>query len=137
MFKFKFKMVALLPCVGALLLPVLSHGADDSPKWGAVEKAVRTPVTGGSGYYDAEKIERDGDVIRFKVYASVEMSDSRVIDEVAINCETHEMARVKSVSAAGKSEWEAPAKLFAGEGMYATARELCKWGPGFWKRLAD
>ena len=135
----KSKIVALSLCAGALLLPAVSQAADSDVKWGASAQTTRMQAEGTKTYYEPEKVERDGDVIRVKLYGSLEMSDTRVVDEVAVNCETHEMARLKAGAGtpAGKREWEAPSKIFAGEELYGTARELCGWGAGFWQKLAD
>ena len=108
------------------------------PQWGSsTEQTTRAQVVGGKGYYDTDKVAKEGNVIRLKLYATASMSDTRVTEEVAINCETRETARLKSGAAAGKEVWEAPTPLLAGEALYATARTLCEWGPGFFKRMAD
>lgn len=136
---FSFLRCAIsMGCVLSLLLPATVQAADGSPQWGtSTEQTTRAQVVGGKGYYDTGKVVKEGNVIRLKLYATASMSDTRVIEDVAINCETRETARLKSGAPAGREVWEAPSPLLAGEAMYATARELCGWGPGFFKRLAD
>ncbi|MBP9713694.1 MAG: hypothetical protein KBD60_08385 [Sterolibacterium sp.] len=130
-----------IPLIFAVsLCPVMAQAdeAGSGPRWGSsTEQTTRAQVVGGKGYYDTEKVAKEGGVIRLKLYATASMADTRVIEEVAINCETRETARVKSGAPAGKEVWDAPSPLLAGEALYATARELCGWGPGFFKRLAD
>lgn len=136
-------MSTLLRCAMSMgcvlsLLSATGHAADAGPQWGtSTEQTSRAQVVGGKGYYDTDKVAKEGNVIRLQLYASASPSDTRVIEDVAINCETRETARLKSGSPAGKEVWDAPSPLLAGVALYATARELCGWGPGFFKRLAD
>ncbi len=131
----KSMIIAMPVLAGLLLAPVVGLCAEGDMKWGASEQAVRTPAVGTNGFYEPEKVERDGDVIRFKMYTSVDPADKSVIDEVAINCDTREGST--RPASGEKREWDTPTRLFAGDRLYALARELCGWGPGFWKRLAD
>lgn len=116
----------------AVLLPFSALAAEDTTRWEGEGNTLRTRASDTRLYFDAEKVERDGKLIRFKLYASETPSDQRVLEEVTLNCDTHEMVRTP----AGSKPAE-PSKLFAGEAIYGTARELCGWGAGFWKRLAD
>lgn len=119
----------------ALLLPLSTLAAEDNTRWESGDQTSQTLRTRASDtrlYYDAGKVERDGKLIRFKLYTSESPSDQRVAEEVTLNCDTHEMVRTPT----GSKPVEA-SKLFAGEAIYGTARELCGWGAGFWKRLAD
>lgn len=127
------KMFALAGLTSAFLSPgVQAAESTDNTRWESDNQAVRTRASDTRLYYDAGQVAREAGVVRLKLYASEKMSDQRVVEEVAINCDTHEMSKTP---AGGKSS--EPAKLFAGEALYGTARDLCGWGAGFWKRLAD
>lgn len=111
---------------------VFAQTTEDKTRWGEEGGALRTRASNSSLYYDAARVEKEKEIVRLKLYGTEKPSDQRIVEEVAINCDTHEMTRTPAGGTAS-----APAKLFAGEALYATARELCGWGAGFWKRLAD
>lgn len=115
----------LLTCIILLLSSAVSTAAEEV-------QDVRTRASNTQLYFDAGKIVREEETIRFKLYASTSPADQRVVEEVTLNCESHEMSR-----AAPGSKPPALSKIFAGEALYDTARQLCGWGAGFWKRLAD
>ena len=138
MFKILQGAIPLICAVSLCPAIAQADGAGSGSRWGSsTEQTTRAQVVGGKGYYDTDKVAKEGNIIRLKLYATASMSDTRVIEDVAINCETRETARLKSAASLGNEVWEAPSPLLAGEALYATARELCGWGPGFFKRLAD
>ena len=124
-------MIAAL-LASALLIPVVGY-CESGVKWGASDKQTRAPIAGMKTYYEPESVKKDNDVLTIKTYVSDDPADKTEAEQYSINCETHESS-TKAVSA---GEWQKPARLFAGEALYPLARELCEWGPGFWKRLAD
>jgi len=104
-------------------MPSLS-AAQGNVQWGSSDKPYRQPADGMKGYYEPEKVTRDGDVVSFKVYRS---ADPVVPDEVGsymVNCDTREYATVD------KGKPTKPMKLLAGEQLYSISAKLCEWGDG-------
>jgi hypothetical protein len=114
------------------LLPMTGHA--EEAKWGGSDVQARTPVA--QGYYEPAAVERDTEknTLRFVMYANWQLSDKAVLAEYTINCESREIVTRPTV---GNGNWSAPEPLAAGGKLYPVARELCGWGPGFWKKLAD
>lgn len=114
----------------ALLMPALAL-AQGAVQWGSTDKPYRHPVDGMKGYYEPEKIARNGDVVSFKVYRSADPVVPDLVGSYMVNCETREYATVEN----GKPT--NPMKLLAGEALYPISAKLCEWpdGKGYFKQF--
>lgn len=107
----------------AFLLPTLAV-AQGAVQWGSSDKPYRHPVDGMKGYYEPEKVSRNGEVVSFKIYRSADPVVPDVVGSYMVNCETREYAVVDQ----GKPS--NPMKLLAGEQLYPISAKLCEWGDG-------
>lgn len=114
----------------ALLMPALAI-AQGTVQWGSTDKPYRNPLDGMKGYYEPEKVARNGDVVSFTVYRSADPVVPDVIGKYMVNCETREYATVE----AGKPT--SPMKLLPGEQLYAVSAKFCEWsdGKGYFKQF--
>lgn len=108
----------------AVLLPSLALAQGNNVQWGSSEKEYRHPVEGMKGYYEPEKVSRDGDVVSFKIYRSANPAVTGVVGEYMVNCYTKELVTMED----GKPT--PPMKLLAGESLYPISAKLCEWGDG-------
>ena len=115
----------------AALIPTLSHAQGNDVQWGSSEKAYRHPVDGMKGYYEPEKVSRNGDVVSFKIYRSANPAVTGLVGDYMVNCDTRELVTLED----GKPT--PPMKLLAGESLYPISAKLCEWpdGKGYFKQF--
>lgn len=105
----------------ALLAPSFALAQGAGVQWGSSEKPYRQPAEGMKGYFEPEKITRDGDVVSFTVYRSANPAVTDEIGSYMVNCDTREYATVE------KGQATPPVKLLAGEQLYPISKQLCEW----------
>ncbi len=133
--KFSFKGQLAAAVMLSTLLPAQAN-AQSGPQWGAAaDKPARLQADGLKLYYDPEKVVKDGDMATVALYATFDPANTRVVEEYAFNCSSHEVAQ--AITQGGIKQWQKPTPLLPGETLYKLASKLCDWGPGFWKKLLD
>ncbi|MBS1190023.1 MAG: hypothetical protein H6R10_1815 [Rhodocyclaceae bacterium] len=107
----------------AFLLPSLAM-AQGAVQWGSSDKPYRQPANGMKGYYEPEKVTRDGDTVSFKIYRSADPVVPDELGNYTVNCDTREYVTTE------KGKATPPMKLLAGEQIYPMAAKFCEWGDG-------
>ena len=83
-------------------------------------------------FYEPDTVKKEGEIFFLKMYPSHDPMSKVAGTEYSINCATQEIG-IKQQS----GEWDQPFRVLAGEQLYPIAKKLCKWGPGFWKKLTN
>lgn len=98
----------------------------------AGQAPARQDADGTKSYYEPEKIERNGRLMTFSLYASSTPGARDEVGRYVINCDSRELASI------ARGQTSAPWKLLPGEALYPLSKKLCDWDqPGFFKKMFD
>lgn len=118
-------------CCVPLLISVTGI-CQEAPRWGSAENPVRTAVPGMNAYYEPASIQKEGDIVRFRLYASQDGRRADATDEYSINCQTQEASQRP---AKGNGPWSAPYRILPGESLFRLSAQPCDWEPGTLRKI--
>lgn len=96
------------------------------------QQAARQDADGTKSFYEPDRIERNGRLMTFSLYASSTPGAQDEVGRYVINCDSRELASI------ARGQTSAPWKLLPGEALYPLSKKLCDWDqPGFFKKMFD